>query len=576
VHKRPRQANRPRRGRWTLGLLALACADVAAAQAPETPPPSGSAPGRREITVRPAIPARAPFVDPALNRTSTPLPPPLPDPDIPAASPHTDPSTLSTAAVSEVGSLLVPGQSLAPIDLPSALKLAGARDLDIAIARQRIAVAVAELQQAQVLWLPSLFVGPTWTRLDGQVQTIQGPVITTSRSALFLTGTAAAGSAIPAAPPGSGYPPVNGLTTILRISDAIFEPLAARRVVASRQARFQAVTNDALLATAQAYFDLQVAAGKLAIAREAAANAERLVDITGSFARSGAGLEADHQRSLTERGRQARNVAAAAGELKVASTEIIFLLNLDPHLVVAPVEPAEMLFRIVPEDRPIDDLIVEGLHRRPELAEAQALVEATLARLKQARLRPFVPSLAFSYAGGGFGGGTNGFFGNFNSRGDAAVTMYWELQNLGLADRAIARRSAAQQRVTVLELVKVQNRVAADVVAAFEARAAASRELEAAGRALPEALRSLELNFQNIRRGAALPGATRPIEVLQPVQALAQIRADYLDAAIAYNRAQFRLYRALGYPPLLPPAGNPSVPAPPAPAPTPNPAGIKP
>ena len=60
------------------------------------------------------------------------------------------------------------------------------------------------------------------------------------------------------------------------------------------------------------------------------------------------------------------------------------------------------------------------------------------------------------------------------------------------------------------------------------------------------------LNLTNIRRGAGLPGATRPIEVLQPIQALAQARADYLDAVLAYNRAQFRLFRALGQPPLLP------------------------
>jgi outer membrane protein TolC len=78
---------------------------------------------------------------------------------------------------------------------------------------------------------------------------------------------------------------------------------------------------------------------------------------------------------------------------------------------------------------------------------------------------------------------------------------------------------------------------------------------------LREALDSLRLNLLNIRRGAGLPGSTRPIEVLQPIQALAQTRADYLDAVLAYNRAQFRLYRALGQPPLL---ATPSVPSPPA------------
>ncbi|MFO0887797.1 MAG: TolC family protein [Isosphaeraceae bacterium] len=192
--------------------------------------------------------------------------------------------------------------------------------------------------------------------------------------------------------------------------------------------------------------------------------------------------------------------------------------------------------------------MVTGLRNRPELHEAQAHVQATLVRLRQARLRPFIPSLAFRYSGGGFGGGTNGFFGDFNTRSDADVNLYWELQNLGFADRAITRQRAAQQRMASLEVLKLQDRVASEVVRAEKARVAASRQMDEAGRAVPEARASLALNLTNIRRGAGLPGATRPIEVLQPIQALAQARSDYLDAVLTYNRAQFRLYRALGRP----------------------------
>ncbi len=66
---------------------------------------------------------------------------------------------------------------------------------------------------------------------------------------------------------------------------------------------------------------------------------------------------------------------------------------------------------------------------------------------------------------------------------------------------------------------------------------------------MTEAVESLKLNFINIRRGAALPLATRPIEVLQPIQALAQARTDYLESVLGYNRAQFRLVRAIGQQP---------------------------
>jgi hypothetical protein len=95
--------------------------------------------------------------------------------------------------------------------------------------------------------------------------------------------------------------------------------------------------------------------------------------------------------------------------------------------------------------------------------------------------------------------------------------------------------------------------VGADIVAAFETRLAAARQIEDARETLIEAIESLRLNFVNIRQGAQLPRATRPIEVLQPIQALAQGRLDYLDSVLSYNRAQFHLKRAIGQAPLIPP-----------------------
>lgn len=476
------------------------------------------------------------------------LPEALPDDALGSRSP-----AFSLPAPSAVGTPLVPGQVIQPIDLPGALRLAGAQDLDIAIARERVSQALGELQQARVLWLPSLYIGPNWIRHDGQLQTVQGQIQTISKSSLFLGGTAAAGSSVSGPVPAGGPAQVSGLTSILRFSDAIFEPLAARQVVDARKAGIQVATNDALLGVAEAYLDLQQAAGRLAIAREAARNAEALASLTASYAKNGAGLDSDYRRSLTERDRQRKNIEQAVGELEGASAELVRHIRLDPRMVVAPVEPPETVLRLVPESCTIDELITAGLRNRPELAEAQALVQATLTRLKQAKLRPFIPSLAFRYSGGGFGGGVNSFFGGFNGRSDADVNLYWEVQNLGFADRAIAKQRAAQQRTANLELMKVQDRIASEVVRSEKQRIAALRQMDEAGRALPEAQASLALNLTNIRRGAGLPGATRPIEVLQPIQALAQARADYLDSVLTYNRAQFRLYRALGRPPELGP-----------------------
>lgn len=473
------------------------------------------------------------------------LPAPRPVADLPGAAPL----KLETTAADDLAAVgqLVPGQEIHPIDLSGALRLAGARDLDIAIARARVAAAAADVRHARALWLPSLFIGPNWIRHDGQAQIVEGEVRTINKSSLFMGVTAAAGSSVSGPIPAGGPAQVTGLTTVLRFSDAIFLPLAAAQVVDARHARVHAATNDALLGVAESYMALQRSAGRLAIAREAADHADRLASITAAFARAGGGLEGDHKRSLAERERRREDVEAALGELEVASADLVRRTRLDPSLVVAPIEPAELVLDIVKDDVPIDTLIETGLRSRPELAEARSLVEETLLRLKQARLRPFIPSLALRYSGGGFGGGRNEFFGDFASRSDADVNLYWESANLGFTDSAVRGRREAERKEADLRFFKVQDTVASQVVQAEKARIAARRRIARSEAAVPEAIRSLALNFHTIREAAGLPvPATRPIEVLQPIQALADTRRDYLDAVIDYNVSQFRLFHALG------------------------------
>ena len=483
--------------------------------------------------------------------TSLPFETPPSAPALPASG---LPMTVETATSTLMKELpLFPGQVVQPIDLASTIKLAGGRDLDIASARQRVLRSLADLQEARGLWLPSFFTGPTFYSLNGQVQQINGQVESVHRNSLSIGTTASLANGFPSPPPGSGYPPLNSLSGVLRISDAIYQARSARRFIAANEAGVGVARNDALLAATEAFFDLQQTAGLMAVAREAAGNAEQLSGLTETYARTGAGLEADHRRTLVEvRGRQ-RAVKAAAGKLKVASAELVRRLVLDPHVVVAPVEPAEAIIRLVDDGSSLDDLICLGWRGRPELARAREQVEVSILQLKQARLRPFVPSLAVSYSGAAFGGGANSTIGNLGGRNDFAASLFWDLRGLGLIDRAAVRRREADKGTADIDLVRVRARVANDVVAAYELRTAAASQVEDAREAVDEGRESLDLNLANIRRGAGLPGATRPIEVLQPIQALAQARAEYLDAVLAFNRAQFRLFHALGCPVTNPP-----------------------
>src|SRR5262245_44067974 len=450
----------------------------------------------------------------------------------------------------------VPCDRLLPINLPTALQLAGARPLDIAVASERVRIAAAQLDRARVLWLPTVYLGVDYLRHDGQIQQVAGDVFTTSRGGLLLGA---------------------GPSAVFAVSDALFEPLAARQVVRAREATLQAARNDSLLAVAEAYFNVQQARGELAGSIDAEQKSTELLRRVAGLA-EGQVPPVEAVRVRVELARRRQAVHAARERWRRASAELTRLLRLDAVALVEPLEAPHLVVTLVHPDRPVDDLIPVGLINRPELAAQQALVQATLERLRTERLRPLVPSVvlrgaatnpAGTLAGGYFGGGRNDFLGNFSARNDIDIQVLWELQNLGLGNRARVNERRAENEIAMLELFRVQDRVAAEVADAHaQLQSAASRLAEAEG-GLRDAADSVQKNFEGLkfrRAGELNILIIRPQEVVAAVQALAQAYGDYYGAAADYNRAQFRLYRALGQPAqaVLGDSGCPTEPPPPA------------
>jgi hypothetical protein len=130
-------------------------------------------------------------------------------------------------------------------------------------------------------------------------------------------------------------------------------------------------------------------------------------------------------------------------------------------------------------DQPIEVLVTAGLQSRPELAENKALLAAAITRYRQAKWRPFIPTLTSGLSWGGFGGGppvvsvrtqrinattttttvttstparvisnttasstnvntnllgNSGFIANFGTRTDFDISLFWRLDNAGLGN----------------------------------------------------------------------------------------------------------------------------------------------
>src|SRR5262249_20984735 len=137
------------------------------------------------------------------------------------------------------------------------------------------------------------------------------------------------------------------------------------------------------------------------------------------------------------------------------------------------------------------------------------------------------------------------------------IELLWELQNLGLGNRARVNERRAENELAMVELMRVQDRVAAEVVQAHAQAQSASARLVEAEKELKDAVESANRNLEGFGQtqtvgrpteGGRLLLLIRPQEVVAAVQALAQAYTDFYGAVADHDRAQFRLYRALGHP----------------------------
>lgn len=410
------------------------------------------------------------------------------------------------------------------IDLPTALRLGQGQNQLVQLMQERITEANANLDQAQLLLLPNLRLGAGYQHHEGRIQSTNGSVIEASRSS------------------GNIGPSIN-LT--LDIADAIYQPLAAKQDAAAATAASQAVSNHVLLEVTNAYYELLRATLNLEIAQETLANNTDLAQLTTNFARSGAGLESDAARAAVEQLIAQQRLDQANETVNVNSARLAQLLHLDPTIRLQPNDTAVASINIVSTDTPLTELISTAQTRRPEVEQNNALVEGGLQRYKQAKKGPWIPNLTAGVGGGLFGGGTGSSLGNSDDRSDYGVGIYWQLDNLGLGDKARQRQQRSRLQQLRLSKSATLDQISSEVAQAYAQVQAAPHQIELGTAAVKRAVTSYELNRSRIYQKQGLP-----IETLQAIQSLTLTRQIYLNSVINNNQAQFRLYTAIGHPPI--------------------------
>jgi outer membrane protein TolC len=487
--------------------------------------------------------------------------------------------TLPSPAAGMATPSLPPPEKVQPISLAAALAQAGAANPVIAIAQQAIRVSQAQLLQARVLLLPSINAGSSYDLHNGPLQGSPGQIRKVDRQALYYGLGAYAVVA--------GTVAIPGLWIDVPLTDALFEPLATRYVVANRRAAAQATNNQVLLDVATTYLDLLGAEGRLAVIRQSEADFTEVARLTAAWAKPGIGLlrDADARRAEADLRQLQFQEQKAQEDVAVAAAELSRLLNLDPSVRLQTGDVPIQLVQFVDPKEPLPKLLEIAALYRPELLAAAANIRAGQTRVRQETVRPLLPFLWAGFSAGDFGGGAvaiqnppgvpnsalfdgvgqpNGHttpkFGNIASRVDVDVMAFWTLQNFGLGNLALVRQRRGQLGQAEAQRLAILNQVALEVSEAYNRSADYFRAIDVERRNVQEATEGFQRDLKSIIGGVALP-----IEVLDNAERLAQARQNLLAALINFDRAQFQLFVALGQPPTLVVEDDKPPPPPPPP-----------
>ncbi|APW63691.1 TolC family protein [Paludisphaera borealis] len=434
---------------------------------------------------------------------------------------------------------LEPSDLRFPINLATALRLSDARPLIVAAAQASVWVAEAQLTRAKVLWVPVFTFGADYIRHDGGGPDFNKGVMTFPSVNFFYGGLA-----------GNLY---------VSLTDAFFEPLVARQVLNSRQWDIQTAKNDALMMTANAYFSVHQYRGMYAGALYSVERGHDLVERINQLSHELVPkVEVDRARNMVADLEQ--QATAAREAWRVQSANLTQVLRLDPRAVVVPLEHDHLQVTLIDPKRQLDDLMPIALANRPELASNRALIQAAEARIRREKMRPLLPAVqinGFQSAGmliqaGLFGLGPNSSMGPYAGRVDISYQLVWQLDAFGVGNLARVKRQRGQESQAIVELRRTQDTVAADVNRAQAHLQSATARVSQADRALRTAVITFNGHLEGLRHTTRLDNVLvlifRPQEAVYSLELMKLAFDEYFTTVADYNRSQFELFHALGYP----------------------------
>jgi len=397
------------------------------------------------------------------------------------------------------------------IDLPMALRLAGAQNLELLEAEERVAEANARTEEALGALVPEPYGSLLTFGQKASGQTLGFFTALGSRS--FDTVNAMAGAQLSANP-----------------AQAIFGALAAHRLIGAAIDDYDEVNQQVLGETAIGYFALEQAAGNVSIAEQTLAASKELARLAAARYGLGSGLKVDAGRADARVAADQLALSRASEDFRRASVALALTLKLDAKVTLYPLDRAIRQRRLVDPKLTLEQLLQQALAARPLLAAGAKRVAAAQDSRNAAWTGALAPTVYANLQDNSVGSvGNHQFYAG-------AVGLRFSFTSLGAA-----RLASAEMERERIQRERLRQQVEADVVLGHDALTTAADQVNAARQEVAAARLASDLSLDRFRGGVGLE-----LDVLDAQAAFQKAAADLVDAVIGYDVAEVRLLQAMG------------------------------
>lgn len=410
--------------------------------------------------------------------------------------------------------------ALDQIDLPTALRLAGAQNLDVRIARERLAEAKANHKSAVSQFFPWVSPGIVYRQHDDKIQDVSGNIIDVNKYS---------------------YAPGATVGVQLDFGDALYKALAAKQLSKAAGHALEAQRQDTVLAAAQGYFELALAQGSVGVANESVRISADYEAQLSHAADAGMAFKGDVLRARVQAERNRLTLRQSMEQRRIAGARLAQVLRLEPSVELVPQDSDLAPIMLIETNSSLGSLVAQTLISRPELMHSAALTAAARDAKNGAKYGPLIPTVGAQLFWGGLGGGRDGVSDTFGAQNDYVVGASWRIGPGGLFDINRVRASEARFKITALNSEKLRDDITRQVVEAFTRWQSLSDQLGTTKRALVAAEESLRLAQQRKEFAVGVV-----METIQSEQDLTRARLDYLRTVAEFDKAQYALSKAIG------------------------------